>query len=153
MKNTLLASLILWLFALTACTPAPAGNGIAEKASSEPSATKSTAEPAKQIPFTQDDLHAPFYPGATVDVNQSIFVNTETEKSVICIMTSVDKLEDIVKFYEEKIPGIKFQKMTVGESVNYIGDTTTKDGGKIGVTAQQKTPSDHCIITVAYGKS
>lgn len=117
------------------------------------SGDKVSAQVGGQLTITQDDLHAPFYPGAIVDTSRSMKVKAEKEESCLAYMTSIDEPQKIADFYQEKIPGLKMTKIENGESINMLGDTTLKDGGKIAVGIIRKTKNDHCEISVAYGKT
>jgi len=111
-----------------------------------------SAQAGGQLQITQDDLHAPFYPGAIVDVNKSMKVKTDTEESVLASMRSVDPAKKVADFYTEKLKGIKFNEFKNGEAVNYIGETKLEDGAKLAVAIVQKTANDQTEISIGYGK-
>ncbi|MBS1712750.1 MAG: hypothetical protein JST30_00285 [Armatimonadetes bacterium] len=111
-----------------------------------------SAQAGGQLQITQDDLHAPFYPGAIVDVNKSMKVKTDTEESVLASMRSVDPPNAVVDFYKEKFKDLKFNEFKTGEGVNYIGETKLPDGAKLAFAIGQKTPNDPTEISIGYGK-
>ena len=110
------------------------------------------AQVGGQLTVTQDDLHAPFYPGAIVDPGKSMKVKTATEESALVYMTSVDDMDKIKAFYEEKIAGLKFNEFKAGDSVNLIGEAKASDGGKLAVTLVKKGAQGNVEISIGYGK-
>ncbi|MBL8066120.1 MAG: hypothetical protein JNM34_09710 [Chthonomonadaceae bacterium] len=110
------------------------------------------AQVGGQLKVTQDDLHAPFYPGAIVDPNRSMTVKTATEESALVYMSSVDDISKVKEFYESKIPGIKFNEFKSGEQINIMGEAKADNGGKLAVTIMKKDSSSNVEITIGYGK-
>lgn len=110
------------------------------------------AEVGGQLQVSQDDLHAPFYPGAIVDVNRSMKVKAEKEESALVTMSSTDTYEKVKAFYEEKLPGIKFTEIKSADNINTMGETKADNGGRLAVTIARKGAQGSIEITIGYGK-
>lgn len=111
-----------------------------------------SAEVGGQLQVSQEDLHAPFYPGAIVDVNRSMKVKADKEESALVYMKSVDTYEKVKAFYEEKIKGIKFTEIKSGDDINAIGEAKADNGGKLAVSMTRKGAQGQIEISIGYGK-
>lgn len=110
------------------------------------------SEGAKQastpgLTVSESDLHAPFYPGAAIDSGTSMKVKSDTEESALVFMTSSDEIEQIKKFYEEKVTGMAW----TGElGAGSISGQAQVDGGALSIKLQSLEKS--VKITAEYTK-
>lgn len=124
------------------------------KPSAESSASTSSDGSSSSAPqtltVTEEHLRAPFYPGATIDAGTAMHVKTDKEESVMVEMKSVDSIDKIKSFYEEKISGLKFNSMNGTSQDHLLGQVKVSDGGTLAI--QLKADSGFVKISAAYGK-
>lgn len=137
------------IFALCGCSSAPTESK-ADNGTPKTSSTPAANDTPKQLTVTAEDLRAPFFPGATINVDSALKVKTDTEESVAIEMKSVDDIETIIKFYEEKVKGLKFNPFTKDSKDHFMGEADV-DGGKLAI--ELKADSGFVIIKAAFGKS
>lgn len=120
------------------------------EATASNTAGNTTSGTPQTLTVTEEHLRAPFYPGATVDAGSAIHVKTDKEESVMVEMKSVDPIDKIKTFYEEKVPGLKFNSMNGKTQDHVLGQVKVQDGGTLAI--QLKEDSGFVKIMAAYGK-
>lgn len=104
--------------------------------------------------ITEEQLHVPFYPGAQLISDKSMFVKTGSEESALAYFTSTDDIVKIADFYKEKLKGLEFNRFENGAAVNMITkEYKDASGGKVAIALTKQNASDPVEISVAWGKS
>ena len=103
--------------------------------------------------ISEEQLHVPFYPGAQMVNEKSMFVKAASEESALAYFTSKDEIEKIAEFYKEKLKGLEFTKFENAGSVNMISkEYKDNNGGRVAISLSKKSASEPVEIVIGWGK-
>lgn len=123
----------------------------AAKTTEQAASTAADAFTKPKPEITEAELHAPFYPGAEMNVGDSMVVKTPRETSILAKFSTKDAPDKVKAFYESKVSGLKFNSFNGADAQTMMAESKASDGGKLAFTIMKKPTSD-TTITIGYGK-
>ncbi|MBL8059844.1 MAG: hypothetical protein JNK63_03900 [Chthonomonas sp.] len=147
--KTLLALIALSTVLVGCSSQAPVTDSDAPKPKDSPISGNEATDVSPKV--TEADLHIKIYPNSKIINDRSITVKTPNEENALAVFTTEDAPADVVKFFEEQLPGKKFNEFKGGDTVTNMLAVDNADGSKLAVTIIKKADAP-TEITIGYGK-